>query len=279
MVPIFVLCTTGVLAISAWSTFENIKRRTLSGKLYIIIHVLDVLVLILVTIGYGLQNPTDEIILSVARLIIFCAGIWTVALCTVRLIVIASPFYQIKKKLFWLGSIVTMLIYVSATCAAIQLTTIPDDPETMYKNYLIITVVMPFPIMATLFGTALAIFILLRKPNPEVPISPEKRRASWNIILVTMVYFFYYLSHLSVYIALFITSSETHPTVKGLSIFAWSSYIFHSFITPCLVIRNEIREAVVRLINRCYKPRNTVVPDGDRSSRDTGLPKTGSTDA
>ena len=275
MFPIFVLCTTGVLAISSWSTFENIKRRTLSGKLYIIIHVMDVLVLVLVTIGYGIQDPEQEelMIFRVARLLIFCAGIWTVSLCTVRLIVIASPFYQIKKKLFWLGSVITMLIYVSATCVAIQMSTIPGNPATTYRNYLIITVVIPFPVMATLFGTALAIFILLRKSNPEVPISPEKRRASWNIILVTMVYFFYYLSHLSVYIALFITSSETHPTVKGLNIFAWSSYIFHSFITPCLVIRNEMKEAVRRLINLC-KTTNNVVP---ASSHENGLPKTAST--
>eukprot|EP00116_Pleurobrachia_bachei_P007759 sb/3468021/ len=127
------------------------------------------------------------------------------------------PFYQIRKKLFWLCSIVTMLIYVAVTCVTIMMTAGDSTKnENTFLNQLIISLAIPFPVMATLFGTTLAIFILLRKPNPEVPISPEKRRASWNIILVTMVYFFYYLSHLSVYIALYVTSSSQHPTVDKI---------------------------------------------------------------
>eukprot|EP00116_Pleurobrachia_bachei_P013839 sb/3474101/ len=105
-------------------------------------------------------------------------------------------------------------------------------------------------VLSVIAGTTLAIFILLRKPNPEVPISPEKRRASWNVIFVTLVYFYYYFSHLSVYIVQFILQKYEHPVVSALNIYAWFAYVFHSLATPMIVIRVELKEAVVGLTNK-----------------------------
>ena len=142
-----------------------------------------------------------------------------------------------------------MLVYVSVTFIALQLTVDPDIAVTM-KNHLIIIIVMPMVIMSYIAGTTLAIWILLTKPNPDVPISPEKRRASVNIICVTLVYFFYYFSHLPVYIVQFIYQTYDHPDLDALNIYGWSAYVVHSLATPIIVIRVELKEAVVGLTNR-----------------------------
>eukprot|EP00116_Pleurobrachia_bachei_P002704 sb/3462966/ len=250
---IFAVCTASVLGFSVWSIVLNLRRKTLSGKLYIIIHVLDCLVVFLVTLRYGLGKSTLNKYLGgvdVTQLFIFCAGCWTAVLSTLRLIVIASPFYQIKKKLLWFGSIAAMLVYVSITFFALQLTDDPDNVEATLKNHLIIIIVMPMVILSVIAGTTLAIFILLRKPNPEVPISPEKRRASWNVIFVTLVYFYYYFSHLSVYIVRIFLKTYEHPVLDALNIYGWSAYVFHSLATPIIVIRVELKEAVVGLTNK-----------------------------
>ena len=238
-----------ILGLGVWSSVINLKRSTLFGKIYVIIHVMDTIQVFLMSIQYLLPN---DFTLLIEHLVIFIAGIWTAFLSIVRLIVIASPFYRIRRGLFWCCGVDVTIVYLTGVTLSYRVV-------TNRLQMLIYVTSSSLPVILVLLGTGTAIFLVLRKPNPSIPISPEKRAASWTIIYVNMIYFGYYCSVVALFLGEHIYNSNTLPVTIALRLFTQFFYVFHSAATPLIVTRGEIRD-VVRKCGCCRK-NNTVNPE------------------
>eukprot|EP00116_Pleurobrachia_bachei_P014258 sb/3474520/ len=67
-----------VLAFSIWSSIVNLKRRTLSDRLYILIHILDVLILIFTTLKFyfaPITQSTEQHFAVVSAFVVFLRSI------------------------------------------------------------------------------------------------------------------------------------------------------------------------------------------------------------
>eukprot|EP00116_Pleurobrachia_bachei_P008819 sb/3469081/ len=185
-----------VLAFSIWSSIVNLKRRTLSGRLYILIHILDVLILILTTLKFffaPITQSTEQHFAVVSAFVVFCVAFWHVALCASRIILIASPFYQINEGRLWLGTSSTMIVYSSGSAALIKYYDINSAryPEGNSPAMSLLGILLPLPIVVVLILCTVGSVALLNKANPHVPVSREKKSASWTVVIITCVYFVY----------------------------------------------------------------------------------------